>query len=124
MMSGLYGEGGIPAPGSGTGRPCYIAHGDSWPERECDGLHGREAIARFYEAEAIMALDATRSEIIPTMEQPMQTRRENDATAKTPAKIIGRFAGYLIGGIIALALVALVVAGAWWAVTTVWGAVL
>lgn len=50
----------------------------------------------------------------------MQTRREND----TPAKIIGRGAGYLIGGIIVLALVALVVAGAWWAVATVWGAVL
>lgn len=50
----------------------------------------------------------------------MQTRREND----TPAKTVGRIAGYLIGGIIALALVALVAAVGWWAVSEVWGTVL
>jgi uncharacterized membrane protein YgaE (UPF0421/DUF939 family) len=50
----------------------------------------------------------------------MQTRRENDSSSKA----FGRAIGYIIGGIIALALVALVAAGAWWAVSTVWEAVL
>lgn len=45
----------------------------------------------------------------------MQTRRDSSARS------IGRGFGYAIGVIIALTLTAVVAAGAWWIVTTVWG---
>lgn len=119
MMRDAYDRAGIPEPGAGAGRPCYIAHDTAWPERECEGLHGAAAAA-FCEAEAIVALGVIRDELTTEQEQPMSEKREHDGRSK----MFGRAAGYLIGGILVLALVAVVAAGAWWAVTRVWGAVL
>lgn len=64
----------LPEPGSGTGRPCYIAHDPDYPETECDGLHGAGAIAAFYAAET-MPRDPGRLRQATDIERvPMDTR--------------------------------------------------
>lgn len=103
----------LPAPGSGTGRPCYINHASSFPERECDGLHG-PAAAAFIDTETNMVLSAVRDRLTDQLEPAMP---ENGPTARN----VGRAIGYLIAAIIVVTLVAVLAAGAWWLVSTVWG---
>ena len=64
------GHEGLPAPGSGAGRPCYINHESAgMPVAECDGLHGDDAVF-FSQLESMMVTSSVYRRIYAPAEDP------------------------------------------------------